>query len=259
MAKYTTQIRTIVESGYPLFDFDYPIFDEKYRNVLETKIINRYYFREIGFETVAQFKHFLKMKLNEIMPYYNEHYLALNVFKTYDPYINKDMTTTETRTNIQDSESKTDTTANNTSHGESNSNGTSLDKTKGSSTENGTSSNSEKEVFSDTPQARLSGNEDYATNLTERDGESTNNTTTSQEGESNSTQETTTIQETTDTTKGTANTQGQIKTTDEYIQTIKGFDGMKYASEVYLGVKETIVNFDMQILDELNDLFMNIY
>ena len=48
MAKYTTQIKTIVESGTPIFDFDYPIFDPLYRPVLEQKIINHYYFREIG-------------------------------------------------------------------------------------------------------------------------------------------------------------------------------------------------------------------
>ena len=97
MAKYTTQIKTIVESGTPIFDFDYPIFDSLYRPVLEQKIINHYYFREIGLETVAQFKHFLKSKLTIIMPYYNEQYEALSVFKTYDPYINKDLTTTESR------------------------------------------------------------------------------------------------------------------------------------------------------------------
>ena len=103
MAKYRTQIRSIVESGYPLFDFDYPIFDEMYRPVLEKKIIDRYYFREIGLETVAQFKHFLRTRLNEIMPFYNRQYLALQIYETYDPYVNKDMTVTENRTVTSDS------------------------------------------------------------------------------------------------------------------------------------------------------------
>jgi len=53
MAKYTTQIRSIVESGYPIFDFEYPIFDPAYKGVLEKKILDWYYFREIGFETVG--------------------------------------------------------------------------------------------------------------------------------------------------------------------------------------------------------------
>ena len=62
MAKYTTQIKSLVEAKYPLFDFEYPIFDKNYKSVLEQKIIDRYYFREIGMETAGQFKHFLKMK-----------------------------------------------------------------------------------------------------------------------------------------------------------------------------------------------------
>jgi hypothetical protein len=214
LARYTTQIRSLVESGYPIFDFEYPLFDEKYRSVLEEKIINRYYFREIGFETAAQFKHFLKMKLNEIMPYYNEHYLALEVFKTYDPYVNKDLTTTETRTNTSDS----------TATGSSD------------STSSGSSSTSSEDIFSDTPQARLAG-KDYATNLNE------GSTSTS---DSN-------------TGKATSETAAKVTSTEEYVNSIKGFDGMKYASEVYMGVKETIINLDKMILDDLNDLFMNVY
>lgn len=198
MAKYTTQIRSIVESGTPIFDFDYPIFDEAYRPVLEQKILDTYYFREIGLETVGQFKHFLKNKLQRIMPYYNEQYRALEVFKTYDPYINKDMTTTQKRTSTQESDVSTKSTG------------------------------SGKSIFSDTPQARLEG-KDYATNLNEDDSETTGEST------------------------------GTATTTDEYIETIKGFDGMKYASEVYLGVKETIINLDQMIIDELSDLFMNVY
>ena len=54
----------------------FPIFDENYRSVLETKILRHYYTREIGFETVGLWKHYLKTKLNEIMPKYNKLYEA---------------------------------------------------------------------------------------------------------------------------------------------------------------------------------------
>lgn len=198
MARYTTQVRSIVESGVDLFDFDYPIFDPSYKPVLEQKIIDFYYFREIGFETVAQFKHFLKSKLNIILPFYNDRYLALQMFKTYDPYNNKNITTTEKRTV----------------------DGESLGSSEGSATS--------RDVFSDTPQAKLEGL-DYATNLS--DGEASS------------------------TSSGTNN----FSTTDEYVQTITGFDGMKYASEVYLGVIQTIENLDLLIINELNELFMSVY
>ena len=218
MAKYTTQIRSIVEAKHPIFDFDYPIFDEAYRSVLEQKIINRYYFREIGFETVGQFKWYLKTKLNEIMPYYNERYLALEVFKTYNPYVNKDMETKETRTSTQKGDGSS--------------------KSKDGYYDVGSTHSDTKDIFSDTPQGKLSGL-DYATNVTTTDNYGSNHFT--HDGDSSLTSE------------------SHIQSTDEYIQTIKGFDGMKYASEVYEGVKDTIVNLDVMILDELNELFMNIY
>ena len=94
MSKYTTEVRFICEhaAGFTesqdynkieeviagslnsVFDFNFPIFDESYRSVLETKILRHYYTREIGLETVALWKHFLCMRLNEIMPYYNKLY-----------------------------------------------------------------------------------------------------------------------------------------------------------------------------------------
>jgi hypothetical protein len=218
LAKYTTQVRTIVESGVDLFDFDYPIFDEAYREVLENNIINHYYFREIGLETVGQFKWFLKAKLNLIMPLYNEHYLANELFKTYDPYKNKNVTTTDTRTQTTDSTSTTDST--------------------GTSTADGTNTGTGKSVFADTPQARLQG-EDYATNMTETD----DSTTTSSTGTSD------------ETVTGT----GKVTTVDEYTQTIAGHDGMKYPSGILQEIRETFINIDKMIIDELNDLFMNIY
>lgn len=106
MSKYTTEIRFICETlaglteseGYgsissiiaksrtKIFDFDYPIFDQAYKPVLETKILKHYYTREIGVETVGLFKHFLDVKMNEIMPFYNKLYLSdtLNFNPLYD-------------------------------------------------------------------------------------------------------------------------------------------------------------------------------
>jgi hypothetical protein len=165
VARYTTQIRTVVEMGYPIFDFDYPIFDEAYRSVLETKIIDTYYFREIGFETIGQFKWFLKARMNNIMPFYNKHYLANENFETYDPYKNKNVTTTDSRT----------------THGDSS----------GNTTASGT--NTGKDVFQDTPTSKL-GNTDYATNITDTTGTS--------DGETNNTGEFTTTEEYTSTLAG---------------------------------------------------------
>lgn len=94
MSKYTTEVRYICEKaagleeskGYSdvdeiisdaipsVFSYDFPIFDENYRNVICTKILRHYYTREIGFETVGLWKLKMQTKLNEIMPYYNQLY-----------------------------------------------------------------------------------------------------------------------------------------------------------------------------------------
>ena len=72
MSQYTTELRYIIESGYELKALkDYPIFDENYRQVLNKYILNHFWMREIGAETVGEFDLFLGNTLNEIMPYYN--------------------------------------------------------------------------------------------------------------------------------------------------------------------------------------------
>lgn len=88
MGSYTLELREIIEQvtqfeemshterikkGHSnLFDFDYPIFDEAYRNVFETHFIRNFYMREIGFETEGLFKFRLETWLNINMPYYNK-------------------------------------------------------------------------------------------------------------------------------------------------------------------------------------------
>lgn len=110
MAKYTTQIKSVCESfsgldfSDPLvthrydkviaasraniFNFNYPIFSESYRPVLETKILKHFYFREIAFETFGQFKLYLDDKLNIIMPYYNKLYESEQF--DFDPFLDTD-------------------------------------------------------------------------------------------------------------------------------------------------------------------------
>lgn len=110
MSTYTTQLRYVCEeyagrtsSGSyaetaaiiadarpKIFDFQYPLHDPAYKPALETKIINHFYFREIGAETVGQFKFMLSRTLNEIMPYYNQLYktadMEFNPFYDVDYY-----------------------------------------------------------------------------------------------------------------------------------------------------------------------------
>ena len=137
MGGYTTQVRTICEmystkqrGGYAeipdiifeaipkIFDFSYPIFDESYRRVLETKILMHYYTREICEETVGLWKLRLMSRLNEIMPYYNKLYES-ELLK-FNPFFDVDYTTShkgranerKQRLRTLDTENTTDFTEN---------------------------------------------------------------------------------------------------------------------------------------------------
>lgn len=88
MGSYTLELRELIEQATQfeemshterivkgrgnLFNFQYPIFDESYRNVFETNFIREFYMREIGFETEGLFKFRLETWLNINMPYYNK-------------------------------------------------------------------------------------------------------------------------------------------------------------------------------------------
>ena len=117
MSNFTTEVRFICESeagaleskGFncideilrksveKVFNFDFPIFDEKYRIPLETKILRYYYTREICDETVGLWKLRLYNRLNLIMPYYNQLYESALI--KFNPLYDVDLTTTHTRTN----------------------------------------------------------------------------------------------------------------------------------------------------------------
>lgn len=112
MARYTTEVRTICEhyagldemaggsrvneiieaSRDKVFDFWFPVFDEAYRSVIETKILRHYYTREIGFETVGLWKLKLETRLNEVMPYFNQLYES--TLLEFNPFYDVDVTVT---------------------------------------------------------------------------------------------------------------------------------------------------------------------
>lgn len=76
MEKYTITLGELIENDVNIFDFDYPFYNEERRKQFEQHFIEYFYFDEIGQETVARFKHRLKIKLNLIMPYWNKIFLA---------------------------------------------------------------------------------------------------------------------------------------------------------------------------------------
>lgn len=139
MSKYTTTIKVLLDNNFDFQLDSYPIFDENYRETLNKNILDYYYISEIGFETPALFRHFLKNKMNLIMPKYNIMYEA-QIKLAENALGNVDLTETLERS------------VENEASSESESNGTN------------------KNLFQDTPQGQLAStdieNQKWATNLT---------------------------------------------------------------------------------------------
>ena len=69
-----------------IFDFKYPVLDEATKKRIEVAILKHYYYREIAFETIGEFKIKLNDRLNLIMGRYNSLYQKQDL--SLSPYIN---------------------------------------------------------------------------------------------------------------------------------------------------------------------------
>lgn len=86
MAQVTIELRNVLQMmNFNLFDFEYPITDLGWKNELERLFVDKYYFHEIGYETIDRWKHALKTKMLLIMPKYDKLYMS--TLENYDPFI----------------------------------------------------------------------------------------------------------------------------------------------------------------------------
>lgn len=223
MSKYTTEVRFICETaagldeskGYTnieaiiaaarpkIFDFSYPLFDQNYKSVIETKILRHFYTREIGAETVGLWKHFLSRKLNEIMPYYNKLYQS--ELLDFNPFYDTDLTR----------DHKKDGSGTNT-------------------TETVSDGSSDEWVYrNDTPQGGIQGLQslEYLSSADHNAGDVDN----------------------------TVNVDGAYTDTESYLEHVKGKGGGASYSAMLKEYRETFLNIDLQIIDELEPLFMGLW
>lgn len=266
MAKYTTELKSICENyaglkqsvGYgkvddviskartKLFDFSYPIFDYSYKEKLETKIMLYFYDREIGYETVGLFKLGLKKKMNIIMPYYNQLYLSEKL--EYDPLINSKSSTIHTGKNTNKSENNEKIADNgNTIYSGSSS-------ARNDNTYSTNESATNLQLYSDTPQGGIANieNGSYLTNVTK----TTNNGNTS--GNSNTTTNNNDNYETNNTYNRERDYGTASEGSEQYSHTVEGISGAS-ASVLLMEYRNTFMNIDNMIIDELESLFMQVW
>lgn len=128
MAKYTVELREVIETfsreevenwfkNWELSDYlssdQIATIEEKgvfSKDILARNIVDSYYTREIGQETVGLFQHYAKLKMREIMGAYAEMIYTASI--KIDPLVNENYTETFTRDaqNNGGSESSTDGT-----------------------------------------------------------------------------------------------------------------------------------------------------
>lgn len=311
MSKYTTEVRTICENliglkspaGYgsvndilsqaaPLvFNFEWPIFDEAYRRVLEIKILKHFYTREIGLETVGLWKLKLDTKMNEIMPYYNQLYKTelLEFNPLYDVDITRDRTEEREGSNktdggfnnenvygkknnySEDNSVNSDTTDDTTTSGTSDTTGSST------TTESNTRTGKNTDRYSDTPQGAISDLESnsYLTNARIIDSNETNAGNKKIDNEENlnyndSIERSVNRKDNTNKTgeneesgsssdNGTNYSYQNITDTNKYLEHVTGKQGSKSYSEMILEYRKTFLNIDMMVIEELEPLFMQLW
>nr|DAU03927.1 MAG TPA: Lower collar protein [Caudoviricetes sp.] len=291
MSKYTTEVRFICETAAGLreseglssvkqiltaavpkvFDFDFPIFDESYRNVLETKILRHYYTREIGLETVGLWKLKLETKLNEIMPYYNQLYkselLEFNPFYDVDLTRDHKLTREETATQKGTVNTTEDSNTNESTTQDTTSDSTINNTTGSTSEENATGTKTHYDKYSDTPQGSLQNvqNDTYLTNarmINDNDtqtGKTTVNGTDESKGNTTSNTNAETSSETRRDVDVNSTNNRDLNTLDDYLEHVKGKNGGASYSALLKEFRETFLNIDMMIIDELAELFFNLW
>lgn len=305
MSRYTTEVRYICESeagkqaseGFntieavieasreKIFNFDFPIFDEDYRPVLETKILRHYYTREICEETYGLWKLRLADRLNVIMPYYNKLYKSelLEFNPLYDVNYTRDYERKgkndeemnrgekeETTDNEKTNQTNTmDHTMEITENGKQN--------TTGKETMHDNISGEDWDLYSDTPQGGIEifGLDDsvednsYLTNARRKTNKQTDDRTTDNTGTftndntrnttSNLNGETHTGKENIGNRQTTENRQINLNTTDNYLEHVRGKQAGKSYSALLMEYRASFIRIDNMILEELSDLFFGLW
>lgn len=237
-------------STYPLYASENETIKDLIpsREVLNSKLLNHYKYREIGFETVGRFLDELEITMCEIMPRYNELFKTVEIMAELpSPFDNVDVT-----------ESFRQETFNNTSSGGSSSQSTTTE------TENtGTSSSdinnkaNSKNVRSDTPQDELSipTNEIDSVNYASEAEWNENKSNASEERSVNDSGSSTMN------SSGTSENASESSGTVEHTFIKKGNQGVNTYAHDMNEFRTSIIDVVEQIINDerINELFMLVY
>lgn len=245
----TVELRDIIESGVDIWKFDYPSYYKgAEKTAFEQKVIDHYFLRQIGQETVGRWLHHFRTRMREIMPYYIQLYESQALMQSIDdPFGNIDLVETfeqeTTGTTITDSESTH--TGSTTGAGS---------ETRTNHAEQGqTKTTDAVRKFSNTPQGSIDNLENYMTEATVDTADEV--ITADTDGRDSLTKEDSVESE----DKATGKTTGTDRGTVKHTITKKGNQGVNTYAHDMKELRETFLNIDLMIIRELNDLFLMVY
>jgi hypothetical protein len=275
-------VNAIITTSAPnIFNFDFPIFDEDYRLPLEIKILRHYYTREICEETVGLWKLRLQQKLNEIMPYYNKLYESelIEFNPLYDVNYKRDYKLNRDGSHevVNDDTLKTDGDVKTDM-------GNERDITYGkieTKNYNGSTSNSQTRAlaswnkFSDTPQGGINGmnveeleTDTYLTdaryitdtgNVTNNETFNNRNDVVNHTGDDDIDDQGFNYTNTDMTNKIDRQENKTFESLDDYIENVQGKRGGVTYSKMLQEFRDTFLNIDAMILNDLKPLFFGLW
>ena len=289
---YSKVDEVLDKSWDKIFDSgDWEIYDEEYRPILCKKILKHFYTREIGAETAGLWKLWLNQRMAEIMPYYNQLYKS--TLLEFNPLYDTDYKTEGNRKTDEGEESgretKSDYTRTDDLQSKRTDDLTSLrtDNLNSTRTDNlqqvrdddlhEATSNTRYDLYSDTPQGALTGveSETYLTNARKVTDNGSRDNTGTQTTDNTGTQDlkntgTQTVDNTGTQTvenSGTVNNKGgdtenskrMLNNTQDYAEHVIGKRGTQSYTKMIMELRDSFINIDMMIIDELNDLFFNLW
>lgn len=237
-----------------IFDFSYELFDESYRAIFQQKIVKHYYTRRLCTNDFGRWKLWLDAKLNEILPYYNQLYKSATL--ELNPLYNF-------MVDVQHSDTGGDTLQSVTTNNKDVSTGTTTQNThsvnkSGEDVTDTENANKNVNRYNDTPQGRLEDVESgaYLTEATIVDDNGTGKSTVKYGSKNDeSFKEVVTGK---NVENENANKNETLTTDRAYTEHVMG---RKDASDADLLIRfrETFLNIDQMVLNELNELFDSVF
>lgn len=219
---------------------------------LAEMIFEHYFLREIAFETPEMFRHFAKVKLQEIMGKYLP--LLWSASVRYNPFRDNETfhlteTFESTKNNEANSSKKNEASGTTQSEGSSD--------TTGKSNSTSTSNNSGLNVNSDTPQGQISkqsileGNYATSTSASESSNTIKDETTSSSNNKLKNSETRINSEDSSEKSTGNQN--------ENYKREKIGYDLKLSTMEKIQEYRKTIQNYNLQIIEDLNPLFFALY